>query len=63
MVEVVYIGLVVEEADMTKAVKVVMHQNYRHRHGLRRTIANGFGFLPFIAVACALSSSARKNIL
>ena len=45
MVEVVYIELVVEEADMTKAVKVVKHQNYRHRLGIRRTIANGFGFL------------------
>ena len=45
MVEVVYIGLVVEEADMTKAVKVVTNQNYSDRHGIRRTNANGFGFL------------------
>ena len=61
MVEVVYIGLVVEEADMTKAVKVVTHQNHSHRHGIRRTNANGFGFLSLLLspVLCRLQPGRR----
>ena len=61
MVEVVYIGLVVEEADMTKAVKVVTNQNYSDRHGIRRTNANGFGFLSLwlSPVLCRLQPGRR----
>ena len=63
MVEVVYIGLVVEEADMTKAVKVVKYQNYRHMHRIRRTIANGFGFLSCCRLYSVVFSLRKKNVL